>query len=466
MLASIYGLSGAFMVSPTFLSWFRKLNPFLGLALLAMPLAGQTGLGIITGTVRDASKAAIPSVPVKLTNTATGAIKDGVSNDAGVYYFGSLSVGPYHLEVQAPGFQKWEADLRVDAGETVTVDAPLDVNKVQSRVDVSAAAAALTTEGAQLSDFKTAQEIHDLPLNGRQISNLFSLTPGVEGGQNTEGAGNPRTNGMMVGSTDILIDGQSYVDRFGGGISRVQPGLDTVQEYRVETAGSGASFDRPATIELVTRGGTNEFHGGLFETFRNNFGGLEARQVQSGNTPIKLIRNEFGGFIGGPVIKNKLFFFYDQEALRQSQELFSQIAVPTAANWGGNFSNETDQSGDQYTIYNPYTTSANGSRTAFAGNQIPTSMINAQVTNAFKSVSPLPSGPNATANPWVGLNYQTTYPESTQTGSITARIDEVFGPKDNLSFRFTLPRWITWKCAPSAPSRSPAAVQSAATLAE
>ena len=106
---------------------------------------------------------------------------------------------------------------------------------------------------------------------------------------------------MMVGSTEMLLDGMSYVDRFGGGISRVQPGLDTIQEYRIETAGSGAAFDRPATIELVTRSGTNEFHGALFETLRNNYGGLVARAVQDGNTPAKLIRNEFGGFIGGPV---------------------------------------------------------------------------------------------------------------------------------------------------------------------
>ena len=89
------------------------------------------------------------------------------------------------------------------------------------------------------------------PSTGASISTLFDLTPGVVGG------GNPRTNGMKVGSTEMVLDGMSYVDRFGGGISRVQPGLDTVQEFRVETAGSGAQFSRPATIELVTRSGTN-----------------------------------------------------------------------------------------------------------------------------------------------------------------------------------------------------------------
>ena len=213
-----------------------------------------------------------------------------------------------------------------------------------------------------MSDVKTAKVIHDLPLNGLQISNLFTLTPGVEGGQNTQGGGNSRTNGMAVGSTDILLDGMSYVDRFGGGISRVQPGLDTVQEYRIETAGLGAEFDRPATIELVTRSGTNQFHGGLFETLRDNYGGLVARAIQDGNTPAKLIRNEFGGFVGGPVVKNKAFFFYDQELLKQRSEVFAQTAVPTAAMRGGDFSNAINTSGNSITIYNPYTTTANGSR--------------------------------------------------------------------------------------------------------
>jgi hypothetical protein len=354
-----------------------------------------------------------------------------------VYTFTSLQVGPYHLSVEATGFSKWETDFTIEAGQTVTVDPNLQVGTVQANVDVSGAASPITTEGAQLSDEKTAQQIHDLPLNGRQISNLFTLTPGVEGGQNTQGAGNPRTNGMMVGSTEMLLDGQSYVDRFGGGISRVQPGLDTVQEYRVETAGSGAAFDRPATIELVTRSGTNAFHGAAFETLRDNYGGLTARAVQDGNTPSKLIRNEFGGFIGGPIIKNKTFFFYDQELLKQRSQVFAQTAVATPAMWGGDFSNITDTSGDKFTLYNPYTTTPSGSRSPFPGNIIPTNLLNTQVRNAFQGVSPMPSGPNASANPWVGNNFQTYYPQNTNTNSITGRFDQVFSEKDTLNVRFT-----------------------------
>ncbi len=419
----------------TYLTSVRKY--LLALLILSTPLLAQSGRGVVTGTVTDPLKSVVPNASLTLTETATGAIRTSTANQAGIYYFGSMPVGPYHLTVEATGFSTWETDFIIEAGQTVTVDPSIVVGSVQSKVDVVDAASQVATQGAQLSDVRTAKEIHDLPLNGRQISNLFSLTPGVEGGQNTQGAPSPRTNGMMVGSTEMLLDGMSYVDRFGGGISRVQPGLDTVQEYRVETAGSGAAFDRPATIELVTRSGTNQFHGGAFETLRDNYGGLVARAVQDGNTPAKLIRNEFGGFVGGPIIKNKTFFFYDQELLKQRSDVFAQTAVPTAAMWGGDFSNITDTSGDKFTIYNPYSTTATGSRAPFPNNVIPTNLLNQQVLNGFRSVTPLPSGPNASANPWIAYNYQTYYPQNTNTDSITGRFDQVFSQKDNLSVRFT-----------------------------
>lgn len=141
--------------------------------------------------------------------------------------------------------------------------------------------------------------------------------------------------------------------------------------------------------------------------------------------------------MGGPIVKNKAFFFYDQELLKQRQEVFAQAAVPTAAMWGGDFSNITDTSGDKFTLYNPYTTTANGARAPFPNNVIPASLLNQQVLNGFKSVTPLPNGPNATANPWIGYNYQTYYPQNTNTNSITGRFDQIFSERNNFSVRFT-----------------------------
>lgn len=423
----------------SYLSNVRKL--LLAVAVLSVHAFAQSGLGITTGTIRDASGAVVPDAKVSLTNSATGDERAATSNSAGLYYFGSLKPSQYHLQVSLAGFSSWETNFTMLAGQTVTVDPNLQIGDVQSKVEVNSAALQIATEGAQLSDERTAKEIHDLPLNGRQISNLFSLTPGIEGGQNTQGAAAPRTNGMPVGSTEILLDGMSYVDRFGGGISRVQPGLDTIQEYRVETAGSGAAFDRPSTIELVTRSGTNAFHGGLFETLRDNYGGLVARAVQDGNTPAKLIRNEFGGFVGGPIVKNKMFFFFDEELLRQRQQVFAQSAVPTEAMWAGDFSNAIDTSGNPITIYNPYSTAPDGSRQPFPNNVIPSALISTQVRDGFKSITPLPSGPTANANPWTGNNFQAYYPQNTNTNSITGRFDQTISSNDYLSVRYTGSRY-------------------------
>jgi len=246
------------------------------------------------------------------------------------------------------------------------------VGTVEAVVEVSGVAPIIMTEGSAISDVKDSLRIRQLPLNGRVISNLFNLTPGVEGG------GNPRVNGMKVGSVEMLLDGVSLVDRFGGGINRVQPGLDTIEEFRIETTGSSAQYSRPATVEMVTKSGTNQFHGSALHTLRNNFGGLRARQRQDGNTPAKLIRNEYGLSAGGPMFlpkiydgRNKTFWFAAYEGMAQRQLIFVRDTVPAQAMWGGDFNDIVDAAGRRTNIFDPLTTAANGTRSPFAGNLIP-----------------------------------------------------------------------------------------------
>jgi len=408
----------------TFLPTARNLG--LASLLFAAPLAAQTGLGVVRGTVQDASKAVVPNAGVSLTNTATGVVQQSHTNVDGIYYFGSVQIGPYSLMVEAQGFKKWEGTFAVEAGQTVVIDPAMEVGSLQAEIQVTGAAPTITTEGSQVADVKDALRIHDLPIDGRQISNLFDLTPGVVGG------GSPRVNGMKVGSTEMNFDGISIVDRFGGGIARMQPGLDTVQEFRVETAGSGAQFSRPATVELVTRSGTNELHGALFETFRDNADGLRARARSDGNTAAKYIRNEYGGYVGGPVLiphlyngKNKTFWMFDWEGQKLRQNNFATTAVPTAPIWAGDFSSMTDTSGDKYTIYDPATTSGpNGARTPFPNNTIPTSRIS-PYASIFQSVTPTPNiGGNL--NPWVAQNFQTFYPVPNDQPTWTIKIDHTF----------------------------------------
>jgi hypothetical protein len=316
-------------------------------------------------------------------------------------------------------------------GQTVTIDPTMELGAVGATVEVTGAAPVIETEGMQVSDVKDSLRIQSLPLNGRAITNLFDLTPGVEGG------GNPRVNGLKVGSADMLLDGISMVNRFGGGIVQVQPGLDTIQEYRVETAGSGAQYSRPATISVVTKSGTNEFHGTAFETHRNNFGGLRARARQDFyQTPPQLIRNEYGISAGGPVIRNKTFWFVAYEGQKQRQAQFARTSVPTEAMWNGDFSNAVTTNGERIAIYNPFTTGPNGERQPFPGNIIPKELIS-PFASVMKSVSALPAGPNAAGNPWVESNFEAYYPRRNNSQTLTLKGDHVFSEKDTLSGRFT-----------------------------
>jgi len=350
---------------PAFSQLVRKCLVVLIALACALPLAAQSGLGAVHGTVTDQSHAIIPGAKVTLLNTATGVAQSVKSTEVGAFYFGSVRQGSYTVTVELANFKKWTGSLLLEVGQSAVVDVAMEVGSVANTVEVHDAAPIIETEKGSLADVKDATRIHDLPLNGRQVTNLFNLTAGVEGG------GAPHTNGMKVGSTDMSLDGISLVDRFGGGISRVQPGLDIIQEFRFETAGSDAAFSRPSTVSMVTKSGTNQWHGNAFETFRNNYGGLVARARQdSFTTPPKYIRNEYGGTASGPVIKNKIFWLYSYEAMKLRQQVYSQTQVPGDALWNGDFSGFTDTSGAQYTIYDPLSTAADGTRTPFVGNKI------------------------------------------------------------------------------------------------
>jgi hypothetical protein len=411
-------------------SSYTTRNIWLSLVILALPLAAQTGLGTVQGTVQDSTKAVLAGAKITLKNTDTGMIRTSESSNVGIYHISSVPIGPYTLVVEAPGFKTWSSNFEVQAGQTVEVNPSMDVGSVDTIVEVTGAATLVTTVGAQVSDVKDALRIHQLPLNGRFVTNLFDLTPGVEGG------GNPRVNGMKVGSAEMLLDGISLVDRFGGGISRVQPGLDTIQEYRIETAGSGAQYSRPATISLVTKSGTNEFHGSVYETHRNNSGGLRARQRQDGSVAAKLIRNEFGASAGGPIIKNKTFWFFNYEGYRQREANFAQTGVPTAAMWDGDLSNAIDNNENRIIIYDPLTTKADGTRTPFPNNIIPKDRISA-FARTMQSVSPVPQGTNTAGNPWLEPNFTAYYPRTENINTQTYKGDHVFSENDNLSGRYT-----------------------------
>ncbi|MBL8228151.1 MAG: TonB-dependent receptor [Bryobacterales bacterium] len=398
-------------------------------------LYAQTGTGVVRGTVLDASRATVPKAKITLVNQTTAVSRLSETSEVGIYYFGSVPPGPYTLTVEMSGFKKWNGTLILEAGQTATIEPVMEVGSVDAVVEVTGAAPVITTESSEIGDVKDAQRIRQLPLDGRSIATLFDLTPGVEGG------GAPRVNGLKVGSAEMMLDGISLVDRFGGGLrGGVSPGLDTVQEFRIETAGSNAQYSRPATVTLVTKSGTNQLHGSLFETFRNNGGGLRARQRQDGNTPALLIRNEFGASAGGPVYipklydgRNRTFWFGAYEGLRQRQKSFYSDVVPTVEMWRGDFNGVIDSNNRRTAIYDPLTTNATGTRTPFAGNIIPRARI-APILGVMESVTHLPTD---NINPYQGQNLREFYPLNINSNTFTGRGDHKLSDKDSLSGRLT-----------------------------
>ena len=406
----------------------------IGSSLVTMPLLAQ-GTATIRGTVIDSTQAAIPGARVVVTNTATNFTRRSESTTEGIYSVSSLPPGSYQVSIEAQGFKRWNGTLDLQTGQTAVVEATMQVGSVDTVVEVTGAAPIITTESAEIADIKDAQRIMQLPLDGRNISSLFALTPGVEG------TGSPRVNGMKVGAVEMMLDGVSLVDRFGGGIARVQPGLDSVNEFRIETTGSQAQYSRPATVTLVTKSGSNQFHGTMFETHRNNAAGLRARQRQDGATAPKLIRNEFGISAGGPVFlpklydgRDKTFWFFSYEGLLQRQSTAFRGSVPTSDMWAGNFDNLIDAQGRKTNIYDPLTTDAQGRRQMFPGNVIPQNRLSPFYTR-MREITPLPTND---INPLIGQNFDAVYPTTDDVFKISTRGDHRLSDKDQIMGRVTI----------------------------
>ena len=412
---------------------------------LAAPLWAQTGVAELSGTVRDSTGGAVPGALVTLIQTETGLVRKAQTTPAGTYFIGNLPRGPYLLEIEKAGFEKREGNLLLVVGQSATADATLSVGKVTQTVQVKSAAAPMNVTNGQIGTLISYTAIQDLPENGRDITNLFNIVPGVESGSS------PRTNGMEVGSTGISLDGISEVDRFGGGFVRQEPGYDTIQEFSYDTNGADARSKTPADVILQTRSGTNQIHGTGYEFLTDDTGGFFSRQIQDqpGVALPPTIRNEFGANLGGPLLlphiyngRNKTFFFVDYEGLRNHQVATPYVDfVPTAAMWNGDLSNAETTLGQSISVYNPLTTgpAPNYARQPYPGNIIPAS----QISPFAKIVQKYTALPTNNTNPYLGPNFIQNYPDFTDNENLTAKIDQNISDKSHLSVRFTR----TWSLA-------------------
>ena len=323
----------------------------------------QASTSAVRGIVRDQSKAVIAGTSVTLTNTDTNVVSKTVTNQAGFYVFPGVLPGPYRLVVEAAGMRKFEGALTVQVQQEAVVDAVLIVGDVKAEVSVQDVTPMLVVDNATLGHVLERQRIEDLPINGRYIQSLLETVPGMVGW---------RAYGGTMGQLEWTQDGAVVSGNFEPVIAR-PPGLDTIEEFKVENSSSSAKFTRPSTVVISTKSGTNLLHGALFETARNNAIGVARARTDFYTKPPHLVRNEFGASAGGPVFlpklyngRNRTFWFFAWEAYRNMSATTGGYTVPTEAMRNGDFSGLADAQGRQIAIYDPLTTNAAWARQPFS----------------------------------------------------------------------------------------------------
>jgi len=362
------------------------------LCLLAIFIAGvhagaQQITGSIRGTVQDPSSAFVQSASVSAQQAETGLKRTAMTDPSGGYVLLELPVGHYELRVEAKGFQKYiQQGITLNVNQTAIIPIHLAVGAESQVLEVIADAQLIQGTVTSLGKTVSEREVLDLPLNGRNFTQLGLLQPGVvpltpglaEAGGSLRAGQAYAVNGQRPESNNFLIDGANNFNGVDGGFV-LKPPVDAITEFRILTHNASAEFGQSlgSTTNIITRSGTNRFHGALWEFLRNDV--FDATNYFAATTePLK--QNQFGGTFGGPIRKDKTFFFAYFEGFRNRQGETDSSTVPSVAERQGDFSQSLNGSGGLRMIYDPLSTqtSADGktiTRTPFAGNRIPQSAL-------------------------------------------------------------------------------------------
>jgi len=398
---------------------------------LCLPSAsGQATSGTITGNITDESGASVPNATVTITDADRGTQFITTSNDQGLFLKAQVPNGRYTIRIEAPGFAPNEQQgVVVSVDQETRVYAKLKPGDVQQSVTVTADdQPSLITDRAEVSTTLGSQELNRLPILGQNVTQLELLSPGtvrntydISGNENPQGGNANNTNGLLFGFTNRQIDGADDMDAVLG-ISVVNPPPESLDEMKSTTSNYDAEFGRAggAVVQYVTKSGTNRFHGSLFEYLRNNYFDAENPFTEQGGT-LPLRFNQFGGSAGGPVIKNKLFFFGVYQGQRQRIGSGVVTTVPTVAERSGDLSAFSNQ----IYSYDPST----GTRTPLAGNVIPSGMIDPAASQLL-ALLPAPTNDLATGN-FVG-----TGSVKFDTNQYDGRVDYYIGEKDRMFVRY------------------------------
>ena len=438
---------------------------------------GQTLNASLTGTVTDATGAVVPGVAVTATNTATGISYKTTTGPAGSYNLPSLPAGTYTLSFHKEGFTQSVVNgviLQVD--QQATMDTSLKVGSVAQQVEVTTQVPIVNTESASVGTVIDTTQVVDLPLNLRQFGSLATIVPGAipdNGGFASSNIGSPfsqtsyDSNGNRSSSNNYLIDGVMSRNLSFGGFA-LSPPPDAIEEFNLETNIYDASFGMAAgsTINLATKSGSNAIHGAAYNFLRNN--DLDARNffdldstnpvtgaVLPGTARPTFRRNQFGGVLGGPIKKDKAFWFINYEGLRRTQGQEALATVPTPSELSGNFSSAltgttinlcgaggpANLNFDSGQIFNPATISAftcpagsaNAGSSILVGTPVPGNMITSidPVATHTLSLNPFPG-----ANYPAVTNFRQSAPLTEQDDSFITRIDDNISAKDQIFGRY------------------------------
>ncbi len=439
------------------LSYFSASIVLLALILLLLPsvCSAQGVTGTITGFVTDASGANIPDASITVTEIATKIVHTTKSNGAGVFTVPQLNPGVYEVEVEKTGFSKAvRSAITISVNQTASLTIPLAIGSTSDTVEVSGGAPLLDIDHVSLGAVIDADEIADLPLNGRQFIQLLQLVPGVapttvsqNGSQIQIGAGavNPAIGGATNRSNLFFINGVMATNPTYT-IYAVSPPSDVIQEFQEQSHASDAEFGGATggTVSISTKAGTNQFHGNAYEFIKN--AALDARGYFNseywGNSGTKLryAQNQFGGTFGGPIWKDKVFFFGNYEGYRVASESQIHSGLPTAAELGGDFSALLNEPNGAGIIYDPATFNATTNTIqAFPGNIIPAGRLNTQLVSVVKAFLPstLPTTPyqltlDTLSGAPLGFNYTNSESSTTTQNQYGIRVDYAVTPKDLL----------------------------------
>jgi hypothetical protein len=431
------------------------------LLAISLPVAAQTGSAAINGTVTDAQGAVLAGATVLAMHETTNVVYRTVTTPSGVYTIPALPVGPYRITVEADGFKRESRrGILLRVSDNVRTDFQMAIGAVTETVEVTGQAALVDSSSATINKVVESRRLVDLPLNGRSALSMVVLTPNVRSsnvsaqGFADRGANvsSFSVNGGPMSYNNLTLDGASN-NNARNYDSNVNPAVDAVEEFKVESGVMSAEhgFTLGGVVSLVTKSGTNQFHGSLYEFLRND--ALDARNTFATRRP-PLRYNQFGGAIGGPIRRDKTFFFGNYEGWILRNYYTVNATTPTNALRSGDFSQFRNNQGALIPIFDPNSTAANPAgtgfvRSPFPGNVIPTQRLDPVAQNILK-VYPQPNTTptNAFTN---ANNFAGNFDARSSARQFTTKIDQHFAASNRLGFRYSYWQHLDDQAANSTP---------------